>query len=126
MAQPSGSNGQRKDPNYVRISTSMTPMTHDTTEGTFTRYLLTNAASNHIRDAFQKVNTTQNVRVAGIGTTKTGYLIRFRDEQSAETARNNTTWLQELGNGTKIVKPHFGVVVYYTPTDEVTFTDDKT
>jgi hypothetical protein len=40
------------------------------------------------------------------------YIIRFKDPQSAETARNNTEWLEELGNGTKLVKPRFGVVVH--------------
>jgi hypothetical protein len=56
--------------------------------------------------------------VAGIGTTKTGYIIRFQDHESAEAARNNTEWLNELGNSTKLVKPRFGVVVHHTPTNE--------
>lgn len=56
--------------------------------------------------------------MAGIGTTKTGYLIRFKDLESAEAARNNTEWLHKLGNNTKLVKPRFGVVVHRTPTEE--------
>jgi hypothetical protein len=55
--------------------------------------------------------------VAGIGATKTGYLIRFKDQMLAEAARNNTDWLNELGNDTKLVKPWFGVVVHRTPTE---------
>jgi hypothetical protein len=54
--------------------------------------------------------------VAGVGTTKTGYVIRFKDHQSAETARTNTEWLEELGNGTKLVRPRHGVVVHRVPT----------
>lgn len=37
---------------------------------------------------------------------------------SAEAARNNTEWLNELGNNTKLVKPRFGVVVHRTPTED--------
>jgi hypothetical protein len=43
-------------------------------------------------------NTSQDVQVAGVGTTKTGYVIRFRDAQSAEIGRNNSGWLEELVN----------------------------
>ena len=55
--------------------------------------------------------------MAGIGTTKRVYLIRFKDSGSAEAARNNTEWLNELGNNTKLVKPRFGIVVHRTPTE---------
>ncbi|KAJ5839473.1 uncharacterized protein N7525_004661 [Penicillium rubens] len=37
--------------------------------------------------------------------------------QSAEAARNNSEWLNELGNNTKLVKLRFGVVVHRTPID---------
>jgi hypothetical protein len=60
---------------------------------------------------------TQDAQVAGIGTTKTGYVIRFKDTESAELARNNTEWLNELGNNSKLVKPRFGIVVHRTPTE---------
>jgi hypothetical protein len=56
--------------------------------------------------------------VAEIGTIKTGYLIRFKDQMLAEAARNNTKWLNELGNDTKLVKPRFGVVVHRTSTKD--------
>jgi hypothetical protein len=45
------------------------------------------------------------VQVAGIGTTKTGYVIRFKDAASAALARNNKDWLIELGNDARLVIP---------------------
>jgi hypothetical protein len=33
-------------------------------------------------EALKKDTTTQNVQVAGIGTTRTGYFIRFRDKEA--------------------------------------------
>jgi hypothetical protein len=85
---------------------------------TFGRYLPTEAANTYIRTALLNAPSTQDARVAGIGTTKTGYVIRFKDPESAEVARSNTEWLNELGNNTKLVKPRFGVVVHRTPTDD--------
>lgn len=55
----------------------------------------------------------------------TGYVIRFRDAQSAEMARNDTTWLGELGNETKLVKPRFGIVVHRVPTEDFTLDREK-
>ena len=74
------------------------------------------AANNHIRTALVNTPAIQSVQVAGTGTTKTGYVIRFKDSTSAETARNNNDWLRELGNETRMVKPRFGVVVHHVPT----------
>jgi hypothetical protein len=91
----------------------------------FTRYLPTDSANAQIRTALLNADTTKDARVAGVGTTKTGYVIRFVDEQSANIARGNTEWLSELGNGTKLVKPRFGVVVHRTPTEAVTVGVDK-
>ena len=111
-----------KDQNCVRISTQRTfvdPRDNDNSDGTiFGRYLPTEAVNAHIRTALQNNAATQEAQVAGIGTTKTGYLIRFKDTESAEVARNNTEWLNQLGNNTKLVKPRFGVVVHRTPTEE--------
>jgi hypothetical protein len=111
-----------KDHNCVRISTQRTfvdPRDHENNGGNeFGRYLPTDAANNHIRAALQSGTATQDAQVAGVGTTKTGYLIRFKNTESAEAARNNTEWLQSLGNNTKLVKPRFGVVVHRTPTEE--------
>ncbi|KAI9044306.1 uncharacterized protein KD926_001537 [Aspergillus affinis] len=109
-----------KERNCVRISTQRSlvdPRDNDESEGnTFGRYLPTDAANNHIRTALLNAPSTQYAQVAGIGTTKTGYLIRFKDPESATAARNNSEWLKELGNNTKLVKPRFGIVVYRTPT----------
>ncbi|KAJ5198848.1 hypothetical protein N7491_000585 [Penicillium cf. griseofulvum] len=76
------------------------------------------AANNRIRTALQSDATTKDAQVAGIGTTKTGYVIRFKNAESAEMACNNAEWLHKLGNNTKLVKARFGVVVHRTPTEE--------
>jgi hypothetical protein len=118
------SNHQRpeKERNCIRISTQRSfvdPSDNDNTDGnTFGRYLPTDAANTHIRTALLNAPSTQDAQVAGVGTTKTGYVIRFKDPESAEVARNNTEWLNELGNNTKLVKPRFGVVVHRTPTED--------
>ncbi|OKP09527.1 hypothetical protein PENSUB_5118 [Penicillium subrubescens] len=118
------SNHQRpeKERDCVRISTQRSfvdPSDNDNTDGnTFGRYLPTDAANTYIRTALLNAPSTQDAQVAGVGTTKTGYVIRFKDPESAEIARNNTEWLNELGNNTKLVKPRFGVVVHRTPTED--------
>lgn len=118
-----------KDQNCVRISTQHThvdPRDHeDSNENTFGRYLPTAAANTHIRTALLNAPATQDVQVAGVGTTKTGYVIRFKDPESAEMARNNTEWINELGNDTKLVKPRFGIVVHRTPTQDFDLEGDK-
>lgn len=106
----------KKEPNCVRISTQPKPTNGDDTETGFTRYLPTDSANTYIRNALLNADTTKDVQVAGVGTTKTGYVIRFKDHQSAETARTNTEWLGELGSGTKLVRPRHGVVVHRVPT----------
>jgi hypothetical protein len=65
------------------------------------------------------------VQVSGIGTTKTGYIIGFRDAQSDEAARNDTEWLEELGNDTKVMKPRFGVVVHRVLTEDFDLEGNK-
>lgn len=95
----------QKEPNCVRISTQHTPKTDNSETGGFKRYLPTDMANTKIQSVLLSTDTTKDTQVAGIGTTKTGYMIRFRDAQSAEMAWNDTTWLGELGNKTKLVKP---------------------
>lgn len=111
-----------KDQNCVRISTQRSfvdPSDNNDSEGnTFGRYLSTESANSHIRTALLNAPPTQDAEVAGIGTTKTGYVIRFKNQASADAARSNTEWLNELGNNTKLVKPRFGVVVHRTPTED--------
>ena len=53
-------------------------------------------------------------------------MIRFKDPESAETARNNTEWLQELGHETRLVKPRYGVAVHHVPTQGLDLEKDKT
>jgi hypothetical protein len=111
-----------KEQNCIRISTQRTFVdprdSNDNDGNAFGRYLPIDAANNHIRTALQSEAATQDVQVAGIGTTKTGYIIRFKNMESTEAARDNTEWLHNLGNHTKLVKPRFGVVVHRTPTEE--------
>jgi hypothetical protein len=86
-----------------------------TTETLLADTYLPPEANAHIRSPLFNASSTQDVQVAGVGTTRTGYIIRFKDPEAAETARNNTEWLQELGNETKLVKPRHGVVVHHLP-----------
>ncbi|KAF4231528.1 hypothetical protein CNMCM8980_005232 [Aspergillus fumigatiaffinis] len=113
-----GPRPRKRELNCVRISTRRTPADEEDGNDVFGRYLPTDMANAIIRSALLSADPTKDVQVAGIGTTKTGYVIRFRDTQSAEKAQNNTEWLHELGNDTKLVKPRFGVVVHRTPTED--------
>jgi hypothetical protein len=113
---PNPSKPTQRESNCVRISTRHTPENNEDNPG-FTRYLSADMANARIRSALLSTDTTRDVEVMGIGTTKTGYVIRFRDQQSAETARTNTEWLEELGNDTKLIEPRHGIVVHRTPTD---------
>ncbi|KAJ6084674.1 hypothetical protein N7486_011474 [Penicillium sp. IBT 16267x] len=104
-----------KDRNCLRISTQRAYVdpqdNEDGEENAFGRYLHTAAANTHIRTALLNTSATQDVQVA--------------DGESAETARNNTEWLNELGNDTKLVKPRFGIVLHRTPTKGFDLDGDK-
>lgn len=113
-----------KEANCLRISTRGRKE-GETEEGTFTRYLETKEANERIRAALDKAEATKDSQVAGVGTTKTGYIVRFRDQKSMEAARSNSEWLQELGNETKLVKPRFGVVVHRFPTAGIKLAEQK-
>ena len=65
-----------------QYSNQHTTQTNDAnaTDGTFTRYLPTNSANTHMRNALLNVDATKDIQVADIGTTKTGYVIRFKDQ----------------------------------------------
>jgi FtsZ-binding cell division protein ZapB len=71
----------QKELNCVRISTARPTDEIDfkNNNNRFTRFLPTDAANNHIRTALSNAEPTKDVQVAGVGTTKTGYVIRFRD-----------------------------------------------
>jgi hypothetical protein len=116
----------QKKLNCVRISTVRPAEISDgDNNNNFTRFLSTDAANEYIRTALSNSEPTKDVQVAGVGTTKTGYVIRFRDAQLAEKARNNTAWLEELGNETKLVKPRFGIVVHQVPTEDFNLDREK-
>jgi hypothetical protein len=109
----------QKEPTFLRISTQPRSDNTDNPDDhceAFQRYLSSENASAYIRNALSSADSTKDVQVAGIGTTKTGYVIRFKDKQSTDAARANEEWLETLGNGTKLVKPRYGVVVHRVPT----------
>ena len=64
----------------------------------FGRYLPISSANTHIRPARLNATSTQDVQVVGISTTKTGYVIRFKEPVLAERPSNSTERLNELGN----------------------------
>ncbi len=125
LSRPASSETSTKETSCVRISTRPQNAEAEIEGPVFTRYMSTDSANAQIRNALLNADATKDVQVVGVGTTKTGYIIRFADELSATIARNNGDWLQELGNGTKLVKPRFGVVVHRTPTEMVTIQEGK-
>ncbi|KAJ5588715.1 hypothetical protein N7537_011393 [Penicillium hordei] len=101
------------------------PRDNENTDGnTFARYLSIEAAYTHIQTALTNAVLTQDAQLAGVGTTKRGYVVRFKDPESAGMARTNTEWLEKMGNNTKLVKPRFGVVVHRTPTEDLNLETD--
>ncbi|EED11834.1 WD repeat-containing protein, putative [Talaromyces stipitatus ATCC 10500] len=88
----------QKELNCVQISTARleTADNNGNNKDNFIRFLPTDTANKHIRMALSTTEPIKDVQVAGVGTTKIGY--------SAETAQNNTAWLEELGNKTKLEK----------------------
>lgn len=120
---PPQPNRQRpvKDQNCIRTSTQRSfvdPRNNDHNDGSpFGRYLPTETANTHIRTASLSTPPTQNAQVAGVGTTKTGYVICFKDQESTNAARSNPEWLNELDNNTRLVRD-FDIVVYRTPTED--------
>ncbi|KAI3055671.1 hypothetical protein CBS147353_11281 [Aspergillus niger] len=69
---------QNKEDNCIRVSTEPNSNEgEDKGEDTFRRYLPPRTAVTHIQDALATANETKDVRVLGVGTTRTGYVIRF-------------------------------------------------
>ncbi|KAK4862971.1 hypothetical protein LT330_010682 [Penicillium expansum] len=103
-----------KEQNCIRISTQRTFVdlrdSNDNDGNAFGRYLPIDAANNHIRTALQSEAATQEVQLTRVGTTKTGYIIRFKNTESAEAAHSNTEWLHQLGNNTKLRKDAFAEI----------------
>jgi hypothetical protein len=77
-----------------------------------------------IKQALQKHSSTNEAELLGVGSTKTGYLLRFRNESSRELAKKNNEWTEDLGQRTKVVTPRFGVVAHRTQTADIDI-DDK-
>ncbi|KIV87969.1 hypothetical protein B0A52_05646 [Exophiala mesophila] len=114
-----------KEPQCLRISTKANRTEDEVNGETLTRNLPIGRAIGLIRQAFLKTDKTKDVGVVGVNTTRTGYVVRCKDEQSAATAKAHTEWLQELGNNTKLVKPRYPVVVHRSPTEGITLPDNE-
>jgi hypothetical protein len=124
-ALPGGRKRQAKETNCVRVSTQRGETDDDSDNtATFRKNLPPDVATAQIQKALANAPATQDTQVLGVGITRTGYLIRFRNEDQADTARCNTEWLGKLGNNTKLVRPRFGVVVHRTPTEALTSLQD--
>jgi hypothetical protein len=115
----------KNETHCVRISTQARRDNDDEATDTFGRYLSTNKANEQIRSALVGTDATKEVQVAGLGTTKTGYVIRFKRQEDAEKARTHSEWLGHLGNDTKLVRPRFGVVVHRAPTAGIPVLEHK-
>ena len=80
---------REKDQSCVRISTQRFSLDTQDNSGnnsdSFGRYLPTVMANTYIRTALLNAPTTEGAQVAGIGTTKTGYVIRFKNPESAKS-----------------------------------------
>lgn len=110
---------QANEVNCVRVSTKPSDADGENgDENTFRRYLPPSSAVAHIQNALATTPATKDIQVLGVGTTRTGYVIRFQDQPQAETARSNTEWLEGLGNDTRLAQPRFAVVAHRTPTED--------
>jgi hypothetical protein len=125
LAREASKESLKKEIRCLRIRTQPKPYDADTTNTASVKYLPTALANTSIRNALLGMNATKDVQLAWIGKTKTGYMIRFKNQQSAEIARANSGWLEELGNGTTLIEPRFGIVVHYTPTDDISLPEKK-
>ncbi|GES65494.1 reverse transcriptase [Aspergillus terreus] len=113
-AQNMGRSSSKRTPRTV-----VDPVDNESSDvNAFGRYLPTETANTGIRTALLNAPSTQDAQVAGIGTIKTGYVIRFKDTELADASCNNIEWLNELGNNTRPVKPRFGLVMHRTLTED--------
>jgi hypothetical protein len=97
--------------NILKIITPFPPSEPNIDNTSLARYMEAPKAS-LITEALKKDTLTREIEVAGVGTTKMGYLVCFRNKEAKETASKSQQWLKELGSGVKLVRPHFGVVVH--------------
>lgn len=73
---------EEEEKTYVRIRTAPQTMAHVSTEDvtTFGRHISSDEANERTGDALNQDTMTENAEIAGIGSTKTGYSVRFRVE----------------------------------------------
>lgn len=109
----------KPNPTTLRLFTSLEPTGSEEVNDSFTRYMPTEKATTMITQALQKYSPTVDAQLLGVGSTKTGYLLRFRNETSMELAKKNSDWTKDLGQRSRVVTPRFGVVAHRTPTAEV-------
>jgi hypothetical protein len=114
-----------REPHCLRISTKAHRTENERHEESLTRNLPIGRAIGLIREALVKTDKTKDVEVIGVNTTRTGYVLRCKDERSAMTAKTHTEWLHELGNNTKLVKPRYPVVVHRFPTEGIVLPDNE-
>ncbi|KIW35879.1 uncharacterized protein PV06_11800 [Exophiala oligosperma] len=122
---PTNSRQPTKEPQCLRICTKANRTEDEVNGDTLTRNLPIGRAIGLIRQALLKTDKTKEVEVVGVNTTRTGYVVRCKDEQAAATAKAHTEWLQELGNNTKLVKPRYPVVIHRFPTDGIVLPDNE-
>jgi len=67
-------------------------------------------------DVIGGLRATRKIQVDGVGTTRTGCMVRLKDTQSKDAAVHNIDWQEELGNGTKVIKPRYGLMLHRIPT----------
>lgn len=137
---PRQANQQRDhDANCIRISTKPNYSNNDNdhngedenesdngNNSPLTRYLPTDVVVSKIKQVLENNEATRAARVLGVGTTRTGYVIRFHNKDAADAARSDEQWLRSLGNDTRVVKPRYGVVVHRVPTDGIDLEHHKT
>jgi hypothetical protein len=125
LSQPSRTSTQGSRENILKINTPQTAPEGMSDDNSLTRYMEVSKVSSLVTEALRNDSSTQEVQVAGVRTTRAGYLIRFKDKEAKEKAWKSEQWLKQLGTGVNIAKPRFGVVVHRTPTNEVPLREDK-
>lgn len=103
----------------MKITTTQLQTDQDTSDNQLKRDMPQDEAAKQISDALKECDNTKDVEILGVGSTKTGYLIRFRTDKGKETAEKNTEWVEKLGEQTKITHPRYGIVAHLTLTEEI-------
>ena len=93
---PSQTNPYGGRENILRISTPPSTPEREAGDGSLTPYMETYQVSPLVAEALKKDTdaNTQDIQVAGIGTTRAGYLIPFKDKQAKDVAYKNNEWLK--------------------------------